>query len=209
MLGVRSPSQRDHGRMLEQDQDVVVQPAVDAIPGERALELESVAVGNEAPVEDVDLLHVSAPAVREAHFPLQTPPAIRRRARTTRPVNPAKWSNRGANRKPIITAPNAAMAAMAPRWKMFSTPLERRQPKKAATAIPAKSPARMSVEVPTTASSARDGMLACWTARTSTSATVSTPPPSPSPDPRAPRPMATGSLSGGGAAAVGGVLTCR
>src|SRR5213080_2587693 len=141
-LGVAA--ERHHCGVLEQEQQVVRQAAVDSGLGERALPLERLGVWDDAGLHDLQQTrrHDSSPAVapaidqRLAAVPttaLSTPQAIR----------PGKPSSRSATaaRNPTSNAPTAASTPMTPLCHRFSSGRLRRQPNMPATATPASSPA--------------------------------------------------------------------
>src|SRR6266576_2168754 len=195
-------AQRHHRGMLEQEQHVVRQAAVDPRLGEGALPLERFGVRHGAGLHDLEQTHgydpspmappPSTPAVapamaqRLAAVPtmaLSTPQAIS-------PGNPSRRSATAA-RNPTSSAPTAASTPITPLCHRFSSGRLRRQPNAPATAMPASRPASRGSPA---ASREWSGSSRPCSSFTTGCASVSVVPPSPAPQARAPSPIARGSL---------------
>src|SRR5437870_1821446 len=150
--GAGVATQRHHGRVLEQEKQVVRQLAIDPGLGQGALPREPLRVGNESGPHHfenacghtplpVPCRSSSTPEPAMAHRLAVTPTA---RLSAPHTSNPGSMRNRSvtAARNPTSNAPTAARTPITPRCHRFSSAWLRRQPNRPATATPASSPAR-------------------------------------------------------------------
>src|SRR5439155_13819732 len=126
----------DHGWMLDEQQHVVRDAPFDPGLRQAALPLESLGVGDEARLHDLQhpVGHTRLPLI--AHW-LPTIPSARLAApHTTRPMTPPNPCAKAA-RNPTKRAPMAANTAITPRCQRLSIARLRTQPKNAPSARPA------------------------------------------------------------------------
>src|SRR5439155_11124876 len=188
------PARREHGGMLEQQENVLREPVLEARLGEGALPCERLGVRHDARPDHLNApsghsgsLNASSRLPRTAHT-LAAPPSTK--LATPHTASPARPSRRsiGQAMKPRSNAPTADSAPMTPRCHRLSSQRLRRQPNVAPTARPAMVPARIGSAAPSWESGA---LTWCSSVRTITRAATMVPPPSPAPHASAPRPIAS------------------
>src|SRR5438093_1345037 len=151
MVRVGVAAQRHHRGVLEQEQQVVRQTAVDTGLRERALPLERFGVWDDAGLHDLEQTRRPDPSpIARPSSPPVAPATDQRLAAvpttalsTPQAIRPGKPSSRSATaaRNPTSNAPTAASTPMTPLCHRFSSGRLRRQPNMPATATPASSPA--------------------------------------------------------------------
>src|SRR5207253_6912581 len=141
-------AQRDHGGVLEQQEQVLLQATVDPRLGECALPAERPVVGhpagldhpNGAPAHSRSLNASSRPPRTDQALP--APPSTKLATpHTARPGMPSRWSI-GQARKATSSAPTADRTPMTPRCHRLSSQRLRCQPNVAPMARPTSVPAR-------------------------------------------------------------------
>src|SRR2546430_593595 len=198
---VRRPggaAQRDHGRVLEQQEQVLRQATVDPRLGKRTLPVERLTVGDATGLDHLHAAFGHSPSLNASSRLPRTDQALPAAPstklatpHTASPGMPSRWSI-GQARKATSSAPTADRTPITPRCHRLSSQRLRCQPNVAPTARPASVPARTGSAA---LSCALEGFTWCSSVRTMTSAATMVPPPNPVPHARPPRPIARGSFT--------------